>query len=95
PSGETIEVYIQDYGSRVELRIENPGPEIPPEHLAKIFDRFYRVDPARREGDGNAGLGLAIARSLMQAHGGTISCTSQGGRTAFILTFTRRTSLRT
>ncbi|MDK4202077.1 two-component sensor histidine kinase, partial [Pseudomonas sp. HR1] len=52
-------------------------------------------DPARREGDGNAGLGLAIARSLMQAHGGTISCTSQGGRTAFILTFTRRTSLRT
>lgn len=95
PSGETIEVYIQDYGSRVELRIENPGPEIPPEHLAKIFDRFYRVDPARREGDGNAGLGLAIARSLMQAHGGTISCTSQGGRTAFILTFTRRTDLRT
>lgn len=92
PSGETIKVNIQDHGSRVELRVENPGPDIPPEHLARIFDRFYRVDPARREGEGNAGLGLAIAQSLMQAHGGTISCTSANGRTAFTLSFVRSLS---
>lgn len=89
PAGGTVEVAILDYGRRVELRVENPGPEIGPQHLQRIFDRFYRVDPARREGTGNAGLGLAIARSLMQAHGGTIACTSAGGRTAFILTFLR------
>jgi two-component system heavy metal sensor histidine kinase CusS len=89
PSGATIEVSIHDHGGRVELRVENPGPEIAPQHLDRIFDRFYRVDPARREGAGNAGLGLAIARSLMQAHGGTISCTSTSCRTAFTLTFVR------
>ena len=89
PPGETIEVNIQDHGRRVELRVENPGPEIPPEHLARIFDRFYRVDPARREGDGNAGLGLAIARSLMHAHGGRILCTSENSRTTFKLSFTK------
>lgn len=95
PSGETIEVNIQDLGSRVELRVENPGPAIPPEHLTRIFDRFYRVDPARREGEGNAGLGLAIARALMQAQGGTISCTSAEGRNTFLLTFTGARDLRT
>lgn len=89
PPAETIEVNIQDHGRRVEVRVENPGPEIPPEHLAKIFDRFYRVDPARREGDGNAGLGLAIARSLMHAHGGMILCTSENSRTTFTLSFTK------
>ncbi|MCD4866446.1 heavy metal sensor histidine kinase [Pseudomonas sp. PLB05] len=89
PPGETIEVNIQDHGRRVEVRVENPGPEIPPEHLAKIFDRFYRVDPARREGDGNTGLGLAIARSLMHAHGGMILCTSENSRTTFTLSFTK------
>lgn len=95
PSGETIDVNIQDHGGHVELRVENPGPEIAPEHLARIFDRFYRVDPARREGDGNAGLGLAIVRSLMEAHGGTISCTSKNGRTEFLLTFVRPPAPRT
>jgi len=94
-SGETIKVSIHDHGGRVELRLENPGPEIVPQHLDRIFDRFYRVDPARREGAGNAGLGLAIARSLMQAHGGTISCTSHEGRTTFILTFMRSPAPRT
>ncbi|SEP37517.1 heavy metal sensor histidine kinase [Pseudomonas sp. Snoq117.2] len=89
PPGETIEVIIQDYDERVEVRVENPGPVIAPEHLNRIFDRFYRADPARREGAGNAGLGLSIARSLMQAHGGAISCISEEDRTAFILTFLR------
>lgn len=89
PAGEAIDVGIHDYGGPVELRVENAGSEIAPEHLERIFDRFYRVDPARREGTGNTGLGLAIARSLMQAHGGNISCTSSAGRTAFILTFMR------
>jgi len=89
PSGGAIKVSIHDHGGRVALWVENPGPEIAPQHLDRIFDRFYQVDPARREGAGNSGLGLAIARSLMQAHGGTISCTSTSCRTVFVLTFVR------
>jgi two-component system heavy metal sensor histidine kinase CusS len=89
PTGETIEVNIEDLENHIELRVENPGPDIASQHLDRIFDRFYRVDPARREGTGNTGLGLSIARSLMEAHGGKISCTSKNGRTTFILTFMR------
>jgi two-component system heavy metal sensor histidine kinase CusS len=66
--------------------VENPGEIIAPEHLEKLFDRFYRVDPARREGSpSNAGLGLSITRSIIEAHEGKIWCTSSNGKTAFHL----------
>ncbi|TCK18021.1 two-component system heavy metal sensor histidine kinase CusS [Thiogranum longum] len=61
--------------------IENPGPSISPEHLPKLFDRFYRVDPARQEG--GTGLGLAIVKSIVEAHGGSVSVTSSEGITRF------------
>ncbi|MCY1295111.1 Sensor kinase CusS [compost metagenome] len=68
------------------LSVENQGPAIPAERLPRLFERFYRADPARREGRGeHAGLGLAICRSIVRAHGGEIRCESDAGWTRFII----------
>jgi two-component system heavy metal sensor histidine kinase CusS len=84
PEGKTISLRIHQAADTTSLSIENPGGTIAPEHLAKLFDRFYRVDPARREGSpSNAGLGLAITRSIIEAHKGRIWCTSATGLTGF------------
>ncbi|MFL6245224.1 MAG: sensor histidine kinase, partial [Thermoanaerobaculia bacterium] len=56
----------------VEIRVADDGPGVPPEHVDRIFDRFYRADPSRSRSTGGAGLGLAIARQLVELHGGTI-----------------------
>ncbi len=59
PAGKAVTVSIREQDDDVELMIENPGKPIPQEHLAKLFDRFYRVDPSRqRKGEGS-GIGLA------------------------------------
>ena len=86
--GQCITVSIGQSGQFTELSVSNPGPSIAAEHLEQLFDRFYRADPARREGSNhNAGLGLAIARSIVTAHQGQISCTSEAGVTTFHLLF--------
>ncbi|SDU27769.1 two-component system, OmpR family, heavy metal sensor histidine kinase CusS [Pseudomonas pohangensis] len=93
PSGETIHLSIRQAASLTAVSIENPGSTIPPEHLQKLFDRFYRADPARREGNAsNAGLGLAITRSIVEAHKGRIWCTSSDGLTGFHMEFPRQSS---
>jgi signal transduction histidine kinase len=60
------------------ITVTDTGEGITPEHLPHIFERFYRVDPARGQADGGAGLGLAIARAIVEAHGGQVSATSDG-----------------
>jgi two-component system heavy metal sensor histidine kinase CusS len=71
---------------KATVSVENPGIEIPAEHLPRLFDRFYRVDPSRqRNGDG-AGLGLAIVKSIVDAHAGTITVASDDQKTCFQLT---------
>ncbi len=62
------------------LKVSDTGPGIPPDHLDKIFDRFYRVDPARQKSTGGAGLGLAIVKEACDKTGGRIAVESHPGR---------------
>ena len=88
PEGKEIAVEIQHSADQVTLTIRNSGATIDSQHINKIFDRFYRADPARREGGpNNAGLGLAITRSIVEAHKGKVWCTSSEGMTAFHFVF--------
>jgi two-component system heavy metal sensor histidine kinase CusS len=86
PAGGAVEVSIapQDSGE-VLLTVTNTGPEIPAEHLPRLFDRFYRADPVRQRSTEGSGLGLAITRSILIAHGGDVSVSSSGGLTRFVL----------
>ncbi len=74
--------------NRVEFALEDDGPGIPPEQRDRVFDRFHRTDTARARRTGGAGLGLAIARAIVEAHGGRIYAGSSpegGARVAFVL----------
>lgn len=70
---------------QVFVNIENPGKEIAPNHIIHLFDRFYRIDPARAHSGEGAGLGLAITKSIVEAHRGRISVISGNGITRFEL----------
>ena len=65
------------------LAIANTGEPIPAEHLPRLFDRFYQADAARRHGGEGAGLGLAITRSILRAHGGEVTARVEGGQNVF------------
>lgn len=72
---------------RVELSVRDDGPGIPPEAVARIFERFYRVDKARSREQGGTGLGLAIVKNVIQAHGGEVRVESAlGAGTEFFIT---------
>jgi signal transduction histidine kinase len=75
PQGGKVTLAAQAQGETVQFQVRDNGSGIAPEDLAFIFDRFYRGDKARSSG-GESGLGLAIARSIVEAHGGTISAVS-------------------
>ena len=67
------------------MEISDQGKEISPEHLDAIFEKFFREDSARNANKGGAGLGLAIAKEIVEAHGGTIRAASEGGLTTFTI----------
>jgi two-component system heavy metal sensor histidine kinase CusS len=83
PGGETVHVRLESNGDTVTVDVENPGAPIPADDLPKIFDRFFRVDPSRQRRGEGAGLGLAIVRSIIEVHGGTIAVTSDATATRF------------
>jgi len=85
PAGGYIKISLDNGQRGVAISIENNGPTIDPQSVSRLFDRFYRADPARRESHEHAGLGLAITRSIVQAHGGTIHCESAKGVTRFVI----------
>lgn len=68
-----------------ELTVTNRGRELAPEHLERIFEKFFRADASRGSGTGGAGLGLAIGREIARAHGGDIYATSDAGLTSFTI----------
>lgn len=71
-ASSTITISVAKHERGVEIRVADDGPGVPPEHAERIFDRFHRVDPSRSRTTGGAGLGLAIARQLVELHGGSI-----------------------
>jgi two-component system, OmpR family, phosphate regulon sensor histidine kinase PhoR len=88
PEGGRIDVRAARDGDRVRIEVQDAGPGIAAEHLPRLFERFYRVDPARSRAQGGTGLGLAIVKHLVQAHGGEVSVASEVGRgTTFRVSF--------
>jgi two-component system heavy metal sensor histidine kinase CusS len=88
PRDGSVKVLIdQGQTGETRLSVENPGEDIAPEHLPRLFDRFYRVDPSRQKASEGAGLGLAITKSIVEAHQGTIQAFSSNGSTRFAITF--------
>ncbi|WYJ92319.1 two-component system, OmpR family, sensor histidine kinase VanS [Enterococcus sp. 9E7_DIV0242] len=81
-----IQVSLSESAKAIQLSVRNEGATIPKRQLEMIFDKFYRLDHARSTKTGGAGLGLAIAKEIMLAHGGTILAVSENGLTTFELT---------
>jgi signal transduction histidine kinase len=78
--GDTITVAARQLGKWVEVSVSDTGEGIPAKDLPNIFERFYRVDKSRTRATGGSGLGLTIARRLVEAHGGKIEVQSEPGK---------------
>lgn len=81
----TVSVTISESVEAIDVCVQNTGPTIPPAQLPRLFDRFYRADTSRHRTTEGAGLGLAIAASIVRAHGGSVDAWSEGGTTRFSL----------
>jgi two-component system, OmpR family, manganese sensing sensor histidine kinase len=79
PSGGVVEIKTSRVSSQLYVNVQDTGVGIAPEHINKVFERFWRADQSRSYWSGGSGLGLAIAQAIAQNHGGLISVTSQLG----------------
>ncbi|MEO6061130.1 MAG: ATP-binding protein, partial [Thermoflexales bacterium] len=80
PEGGTIEARVSAGRAELRVDIQDTGIGIAPEHIDRVFDRFFRADAARDRESGGTGLGLAIAKAIVDGHNGTLSVKSQLGR---------------
>jgi two-component system heavy metal sensor histidine kinase CusS len=85
--GSTVVLRAEQGAASTRLSVMNDGVAIAPEHLAHLFERFYRADGARSDADGSTGLGLSIVRAIMDLHGGTAAVQADGAHTRFTLAF--------
>jgi len=85
PVGGTIELNAAADGDSIALSVVDSGDGIAAEHLPYVFDRFYKVDSSRAQDSAGSGLGLSIAKAIVERHGGSIQVTSAPGRTAFTI----------
>ena len=85
PENEPIKVYLSRDESGIQLEIQDYGQGIPDEEMDLIFEPFYRVDKSRNKKTGGYGLGLSLCKTIIEAHGGTISVKSSMGQGAIFL----------
>jgi len=78
PSGGAIAINLISDAAQAYIQVCDTGEGIEPEHMPQLFDRFYRTDKSRARDTGGAGLGLAITKAMVEAHGGTITAHSDG-----------------
>ncbi len=78
--GSPVQVEADETDDEVVIRVRDQGPGIDPEHLPRLFERFYRADKARSRKQGGTGLGLAIVKHIVQAHGGRVTVESTRGQ---------------
>lgn len=83
--GGTVTVSAAQDESQIRLRFTNPGRTIPPDKLARLFEQFFRLDASRGTGGGGAGLGLAIAKEIVELHGGKITAESENNTVSFLV----------
>jgi len=79
PNGGRVDLRAELRGGGVALTVADNGPGIAPEHVAFVFDRFYKADPARSSDSSGSGLGLSIVRAIVERHGGSVNVSSEPG----------------
>jgi signal transduction histidine kinase len=92
PRGGAITVAAIENGDMIEISVTDTGEGIPADELQNIFERFHRIDKSRTRSTGGTGLGLTIARSFVEAHGGKITVQSElgkGSRFSFTIPISR------
>jgi two-component system OmpR family sensor kinase len=87
PDGTPVHVSLRRDDDHVRLEVADEGPGLQPDQVARLFERFYRVDASRSRARGGSGLGLAIVQAIVHASHGTVSCESGPGvGTSFVVT---------
>jgi two-component system OmpR family sensor kinase len=80
PEGTTTTVRVDQVGDEAEIEVRDTGPGMRGDEANRIFERFYRSDPARSRMRGGSGLGLSIVAAIVEAHGGTVTASSAPGQ---------------